>query len=238
MTTVHIGLPSTHGSVARYATNFDLLEIRPVDTSLPRPSKLRQWRKDVPPAFAYSVVVPSALASLKALPQAQLDETLKTTLDTAAALEARCLVVTTPVDVTPTALHKKRLAALFEKFPRDAVLVGWEPRGVWSAEEAASWAHELGVHLIVDASQQEPPRGPTMYTRLRGIGVQAQLGAGATARVRASMSGRREVFVVVECNNPKRVANALRVPLDDAPRAAMPTVVRPRKLSAEDEEQE
>ena len=236
MTTVHVGLPVLHGEVARYAQKFDLLEIRPVDTPLPKPSRLARWRKDVPPAFVFSVVLPQIVSEARTSEAG--DKALATSLEVAAALEARCIVLTTPVAVTPTALHKKRLAALVAKLPCDAVTVAWEPRGVWDVAEAAAFAKELGVQLVVDAAVDRPPRGNVMYTRLRGIGNSTQLGATAIERVRTAIAGRREVFVVVESNAPMRVAEALRRPSDGPGRMGGTTVIRPQvRISAEDEEQ-
>jgi uncharacterized protein YecE (DUF72 family) len=238
MTTVHVGLPTHQGSVARLAQFFDLLEVRPVDTPLPKAPKLRQWRKEVPPAFVFSVIVPNALAELKTLSEAETAALLKPLIDAASALEARCMVLTTPVSVTPTALHKKRLAALIERLPRDVITLAWEPRGVWQSEEAAAWARDLGVQLVVDASQEEPGKGAVLYTRLRGIGVNARLGPGSIEKVRRAMAGRREVFVVVETAGPKQISAALKQPLGEGTRAVSPGVVRPQvRLSAEDEEQ-
>ena len=235
MTTVHVGLPVLHGEVARYAQKFDLLEIRPVDTSLPKPSRLARWRKDVPPAFVFSVVLPQIVSEGRVSPEG--DKALATSLEVAAALEARCIVVTTPTALTPTALHKKRLAALIAKLPRDAVTVAWEPRGVWDVTEAGA-AKELGVQLVVDAAVERPPRGAVMYTRLRGIGNSTQLGPTAIERVRAAIAGRREVFVVVESNAPMRVAEALRRPIEGGLRMTGSAVMRPQvRISAEDEEQ-
>lgn len=235
MTTVHVGLPSHQGSLARYASHFDLLEVRPVAMSTPRPTKLRQWRKQVPPAFVFSIVLPPILTELRS-PSAEQEQALKTTLETAEALEARCLVIQTPSSVTPTALNKKRLTALLEQLPRDAVTIGWEPRGIWTPEEMANWSRELGVHLIGDASQTEAPRGPMLYTRLRGIGANTRISAGIIAKVRTAFVDRREVFVVVEADSPKRIADALRQPLEGSERAATPMVLRPQ-VRADDEEQ-
>lgn len=235
MTTVHVGLPTHQGSLARYASHFDLLEVRPVAMSTPRPTKLRQWRKQVPPAFVFSIVLPPQLGELRN-PSQEQEQALKTTLETADALQARCLVIQTPASVTPTALYKKRLATLLEQLPRDAVLLGWEPRGIWTPEEMTRWSKELGVHLIGDASQTEAPQGSTLYTRLRGIGAHTRIGDGLISRVRSTFSSRREVFVVVEADNPKRIADALRRPLDPEEHAITPMVLRPR-LRADDEEQ-
>jgi uncharacterized protein YecE (DUF72 family) len=237
MTSVHVGLPSIRGPLAKYAESFDLLEVRPVDASLPRPTKLRSWRKEVPPSFVFSVVLPASVAQLK--PSAESEAALTESLAAAAALEARCMVLVTPPSVTPTALNRGRLRALVEKLPRDAVTLGWEPRGIWDADEAALWARELELHLVVDAARDTTPRGALLYTRLRGIGVSDRLGDESVERVREALRGRREAFVVVESTGASRVAQALRRPLGGAPRAAgVGVILRPPiTLSAEDEEQ-
>jgi uncharacterized protein YecE (DUF72 family) len=236
MTTVHVGLPTLQGDVGKFAEKFDLLEVRPVDSPMPRVAKLRQWRKDVPPAFVFSVVIPSVVSALQ--PSPQIEEALAKALEAAEALQARCMVITTPVSVTPTTLYRKRLKELVDRLPRDVVMIGWEPRGIWSVAEAAELARDLGITLIVDAAQDDPPRGAAMYTRLRGIGTQSRLGPSALNKIRAAMAGRREVFVVVETDAPRKVAAALKAPLDGPARAGAGGVIRPQvRLSAEDEEQ-
>ena len=236
MTTVHVGLPSLKGDVGRYASKFDLLEVRPVDASLPKLSRLRQWRKEVPPAFVFSVVLPQRVAELRAGPES--DAALETALSVSLALEARCIVLVTPATVTPTVLNRKRLAALFDKLPKDAVTLAWEPRGVWDVVEAGALARDMGITLVVDAAQDRPPRGAVVYTRLRGIGASTRLSPAAIERVRDGMQGRREVFVIVETEGAKQVALELAKPLAGPPRKTGSSIIRPQvKLSAEDEEQ-
>lgn len=236
MTTVHVGLPTLRGSLGRYAERFDLLEIRPVDTPLPKPAKTRAWRKEVPPAFVFSVVLPSIVSTLKS--NTESDAALATTLEHADALEARCLVLITPPEVTPTPLNKKRLAALVERLPRDVVTLAWEPRGIWSPYETAIVARELDLAIVSDTTREPAGKGNVLYTRLRGIGSGARSSAGGLERVREAFLGRREVYAVIECDGAARVATALRAPLDGAPRVSSGPVIRPAaKLSAEDEEQ-
>lgn len=236
MTTVHVGLPTLRGSLARYAERFDLLEVRPIDTPMPKPAKTRAWRKEVGPAFVFSVVMPSIVSSLRPTPESEA--ALATTLEHADALEARCLVLVTQPDVTPTALNKRRLAALVERLPRDVVTVAWEPRGVWSPAETAALARELDLAIVTDATRDATPKGAVLYTRLRGIGAGARSSATGLDRARASFSGRREVFVVIECDGASRVAKALRAPLEGATRVSAGSMVRPAaRFSAEDEEQ-
>ena len=53
-----VGLPALQGDLEKYTTRFDLLELRPVDTIVPRPGTLRKWRKLVGPGFVFSIVLP------------------------------------------------------------------------------------------------------------------------------------------------------------------------------------
>lgn len=236
MTTVHVGLPSLRGDLARYAAQFGLLEVRPVDSSLPRVSKLRGWRREVPPSFVFSVVLPKIVCDLGV--STASNQALASSLEVASALEARCIVIATPPSITPTTQNKRRLTALVEQCPRDAVTIAWEPRGVWDTAEAAAFARDIGAHLVVDVTRDPAPRGAILYTRLRGIGESTRTSAGDIERVRAAMQTRREAFVVLEGGSPSRVAAALSRPFEGGARAAAPMVIKPPiRLSAEDEEQ-
>ena len=63
MSRVLIGLPRVVGKLEKYASKYDMVEVTPVDTPLPK--KLAQWRERVSPAFAFSVVLPKAVAALE-----------------------------------------------------------------------------------------------------------------------------------------------------------------------------
>lgn len=240
MTTVHVGLPQLRGSLSKYASRFDLLEVRAVDTPLPKPGKLRAWRKEVPPSFVFSVVLPGSVTALKGGAEAEAD--LGRSLEIAAALEARCIVLPTPTEVTPAEIWRRRLAELVTKLPRDVVHVLWEPRGLWEPPEASELARKLGIGVVFDAATQPIARGAVVYTRIRGIGSSTRLSSGGIERARRAFAGRREVFAIVECDSPTRVADQIREPLVETGMMVRPgagSVVRPAaKLSAEDEEQE
>src|SRR5580700_8839185 len=106
-----VGMPALQGDLETYKERFDMVEIRPLDTSVPRLGTLRKWRKLVPPGFVFSIVLPRVVGELA--PGQPLDDALAAALDVAAAVEARCVVLQTPPSVRPTTANKKRLAALF-----------------------------------------------------------------------------------------------------------------------------
>ena len=233
----HVGLPALSGDIARYAQRWGLAEVRPVDTSIPAAARLRSWRKQVPPAFAFSVVLPRVVGELR--PCAALDAALAKSLEVARTLEARAIVLATPSTVTPTELNRKRLADLAARIPHDAVTLAWEPHGLWEIEESARVARRLGLVLVVDAAREPVPDGPVAYVRLRGLGESSRLGPQAIERVADAIRDRREAFVVVETSGVMAVAKALaaaRTPERSA--RAVGLVVKPRtRLVAEDEEQ-
>ena len=161
------------GDLQRYAERYDLLELRPGDASLPRPSTLRAWRKKVPPSFVFSVVLPKTVGELR--PNGALDAALEESLAVARAVEARCLIIATPPSITPTDLNRKRLSALVHRIPHDAVTLAWEATGIWEREEADDFAGKLGLVSVVDAAREPAPKGPIAYFRLRGLGESARL---------------------------------------------------------------
>jgi uncharacterized protein YecE (DUF72 family) len=240
MARLFVGLSALTGDLEKYERRFDLVELRPVDTQLPRESTLRKWRRSVPPTFAFSVVLPRAAGALT--PGRELDEALAKSLEIAATVEARCVVLQTPVDVRPTNANKKRLAAFFARVPPEGTVRCWEPQGLWERDDVVATSRELGVVPVFDAARDAPAPGPIAYTRLRALGKTAALGAATLERVAERLRKRREVFVVVEGpRDAQRVKAALATALakkrDRAPGATVVRPAMPMQLVAEDEEQ-
>src|SRR5262249_29608799 len=142
MARLTVGLPVLQGDLEKYAEKLDLVEIYPVDVAIPKPSTLRRWRKAVPPSFVFSVVLPRAVGELAE--GKALDQALAASLEVAAALEARCVVLKTPASVRPTSANKKRLAAVFERIPREGTVRCWEPAGLWERDDILTVARALG----------------------------------------------------------------------------------------------
>ncbi|AUX23649.1 hypothetical protein SOCEGT47_041770 [Sorangium cellulosum] len=236
-----VGLPSLQGELQKYKQRFDLVELRPLDTSLPRVSTLRKWRKAVPPGFVFSVVLPRVVGELAA--GSALDEALATSLEVAAVLEARCIVLQTPASLRPTASNRKKLAALFERLPAEGVVRCWEPSGIWEREDILATARTAKALPVLDVARDAPPPGPIVYTRLRALGRSAAMGAAALERIADRLRGRREVFLIVEGNRALQIKGSLAAALARKPdRSTASAVVRPampmaNTLVAEDEEQ-
>jgi uncharacterized protein YecE (DUF72 family) len=235
-----VGQPALRGDLGKYSSRFDMVELRPVDTSLPRPSALRKWRAATPPTFVFSIVLPRDVGSLE--PGEALDKALEISLSVARTLEARCVVLQTPASIRPTATNKKRLAAVLNRVPKEGVVRCWEPLGMWEREDILATARDLGVVPVLDVASEAPPSGSVVYTRLRALGKTSAMSAAAMEKIADRLRSRREVYVVVErASEATRVRTALTEALarKQVPRAA-PVVIRPAsspQLVADDEEQ-
>jgi uncharacterized protein YecE (DUF72 family) len=239
-TRFHIGAKELRGNIAAYAKRFDLLEVR-ADATRPSEAVLRKWRKQVPPHFEFCVVAGPHLSALKESPE--LDEELATTLKTIAALQARCLLLPTPVEVTPSPLSRQRMAKLLERLPRDATHVIWEPRGLWEIDDAAVAAKKWDIVLAVDAARDPVPVNPVAYVRLRALGETRSFGPAALERVVDAVGTRRDAYVVLETTTALAECKRLRQLAQKSKKAfegGMGRVVRPKNLvmKVRDDEQE
>jgi uncharacterized protein YecE (DUF72 family) len=216
-TRYHIGAKALRGAIGAYGKRFGLLEVQvaatPDSTSSqvrtnPALATLRKWRRDVPPAFEFSVVTGPALSRLK--PGPELDRDLEAAIAAVQTLRARCLLIRTPADVTPGSVSRQRMKALLERLPKDATYIVWEPSGPWDIETAAVAALEWQVTLAVDPSRDPVPRGDVAYGRLRALGETRSFGPSALARVVRAIGDRRDAFVVLDTDSALNEAKRLR----------------------------
>ncbi|HLK38092.1 MAG TPA: DUF72 domain-containing protein [Polyangiaceae bacterium] len=212
----HIGAKQLRGGIAAYAKRFDLLEVRvglPVapgseDVAPPTLATLRRWRRTVPPHFDFAVV--AGPHASRAKPGPQVDAELDAARVAIDALQARCFVLRTPPDVTPTALWRERIARMAARVPRDVTRFIWEPSGVWETEMAAEQARQWDVVLAVDPAREPVPAGSVAYLRLRALGETRAFSEAALERVVKAVGARREVFAIIETDSAAVEVKRLR----------------------------
>ena len=200
-----VGRHNLEGDIARYASRFNMLEVRADATNLPRGAKLADWKKRVPAAFAFSVVLPRAVGKLES---SALD--LGRTLEIAEALSAKWLLLQTPSSVGPSARMRERLAKLFEAVDHDDRRIAWESRGVWEDDQIEVFAAEHGVTVVRDVTQSVPPIGECVYTRLLALGDGVQVRSSAATHVAEAIAECEEAFVVIEGHGAENAAKVLR----------------------------
>jgi uncharacterized protein YecE (DUF72 family) len=205
MPRVHVGQASLKGHLERYAKTFDLLEVRS-DPALPSLKHLKRLSQQAPEGFSFSLVLPRKLSELSETPDAGKLAEVRTA---AAALGARFVLVRTPATFAPSARSRARFAALVKGL-EGAGTIAWEPRGIWTDEEIASVAAELGVLAVRDLAEQDPIPGPLVYTRLLALGRNTRIGSGAIERVSERLEEVEEAFIVVEGQGAVQLAKRLR----------------------------
>lgn len=203
---VHVGKASLVGHIERYAQKFDFLEVR-AEPSLAA-KRLRRLREGAPEHFTFSVVAPRELCLLDgSAPDRALVAAARSGSE---ALGARFVLLRTPATVTPSQRTKTRLTALVDAVRGAAKDVAWEPRGIWTPDESEAFADELGVVLVRDLAEQDPPASELVYTRLLALGRNQRIGSGALERVAERIASADEAFVIVEGDGAVGVARRLR----------------------------
>ena len=242
-TRFHIAAAKLRSDLTAYAKRFDLLEVAmpaATDKKLgPTLPTLRRWRKAVPPHFEFTVVAGPNLAHLKA--SDALETELSQAIAAIEALQARCLLLPTPADVTPGALWRERMKKLIARLPHDVTQIIWEPRGVWEVGDAAVAAKKWGITLAVDASRDPVPVGSVAYVRLPSLGETRSYGATALERVVNAIGARRDAYVVLETSTALKECKRLRQLAQGtkASRAGGGRVIRPKTtVRVRDDEQE
>jgi uncharacterized protein YecE (DUF72 family) len=220
----HIGAKQLRGAIASYSKRFDLLEVPVTVTAAergdppaqsPTLATLRRWRKSVPPPFHFAVVAGSHLARVRAGTDAEREfEAARAAID---ALQARCFVLRTPPEVTPSPLWRERIAKLIVRFPRDVTHFVWEPSGVWETEDAAAQARAWNIVLAVDPAREPVPSGTVAYLRLRALGETRSFGPAALERIFHAANASREVFAIIETDSALLEAKRLRKLAQTAP---------------------
>jgi uncharacterized protein YecE (DUF72 family) len=220
---VHVGKAALVGHIERYAQKFDFLELR-ADPSLLAAKRLRRLREGVPEHFSFSVVAPRELALLdRATPDKAFLDAARAVAE---ALKARFLLLRTPATVAPSQRSRGRISTLVDALRGAAKDVAWEPRGIWTDDEAEAFAQELGVTLVRDLAEQDAPAGNVVYTRLLALGRNTRMGSGAVERVAERIADAEEAFVIVEGDGAVGVARRLREARDEDDDDDDPSAVR------------
>jgi uncharacterized protein YecE (DUF72 family) len=210
---LHLGLPRLKGRLPDYAKSFDSVEV-PCEPAPPTAKFAAKLRREAPDGFNFTLVANRALGELAT---STLDSGLvEATRRTAETLGARWLLVRTPASAAPSTRTRSRLSHLFESLAGAAQGLAWEPRGMWSDEELAAIAEELGITVVRDLAEQDAPPGPIVYTRLLALGRNSRLGSGAIERVTDRLMDVEEAFVIVEGERAIGVAKRLRQSLGEA----------------------
>jgi uncharacterized protein YecE (DUF72 family) len=200
-----VGRNAHEGDIARYASRFNMLELRADAGNLPRGARLSDWKKRVPSDFAFSIVLPKAVGLMES---SELE--LGRTLELSDALSAKWLLLQTPSSVGPSPRMRDRLSKAFKTLAHPDRRIAWESRGVWEDAQLEEFALEHGVHVVRDLSRSDAPPGACVYTRLLALGDGLQVRASVAAHLALALADRAEAVVVIEGHGAEHAAKLLR----------------------------
>lgn len=246
-----LGCAGMRGPLDVYARRFDVLELDVLDSKKePKPATMRKWRSDAGPNLRIAIVAPRAAALVK--PSPALDAGLGKLLEAQRLLQAQHIVLNTPIDVTPGALNRERLAALVARIreglgeAQNAVRIAWAPRGVWENEDAVRHAESMDVELALDPLAD--PREPFWHSRMRYLRLSAVGGRMvfpptrlrwlAEMLVEHPSPGRVVVFATPNAPKEARMLGKLLAPQAKTTGGGHGTVLRPRGAAALGREEE
>lgn len=196
---------------------LDAVEVQQTFYDPPPPERLEKWRSEAPESFEFTVKAwmlvtheynsrlwrrlkrrvpgdPREYGGFK------LNErTLwawRVTLEAAAALNARIVVVQTPPSFGYTSENAERIIEFFRHVPREGVIVAWEPRGSWWLNRDALYetARRAGLIVAGDILRGRLPseRQEILYARLHGLG-----GGEVNYRYKYSIDDLRRIIEIL-----------------------------------------
>ena len=187
-----VGQSNLRGAINKYASRFNLLELRAEPERLPRESVLRRWAEEVSDRFAFSVLLGPQHVQSSGEPSSMVSRAILA----AKCLEAKWIVVQTEPMWGPSQKTKQRLAKLFERVSESGCRVAWEPHGVWQDEEALAFARELGMHYVRDIGRGDPLGEDVVYSRMPGLGILSRMSLGAMERVARNLGNATEAYLI------------------------------------------
>ena len=210
---LYVGQASLVGDIARYAQNFNVVELLAEPGRLPKASGLRKWKTSAGNEFAFSLRVSARVW------QADEDECNKLVSyvsEVAKILAPKVCLLQTPASATPTPRNRKRLAALCDRLRYDSAALAWEPRGVWEQSELLAQADDLGVLLVQDLSREfDPPPGSSVYTRLLALGGASHVRGAAAETVAEKVQDYESVYVIIEGTGARGAGKIIREAVGD-----------------------
>jgi uncharacterized protein YecE (DUF72 family) len=198
--TVRIGCAGLPNGVSRthYFERLDLLEADGTFFEPPRELALRRWRQEAPAGSGFTMLAwqlithdadtdgyerltqPLPTDARRQVGSFRVNSVTRDawarTASAARTLGAEVVLLQTPPAFSPSTSNQDAMRRFFAEVIGDdrPATLAWEPRGVWSPQQAGKLAAELGIVLALDPLQLEidPPEGPDAYFRLYGLGLQ------------------------------------------------------------------
>lgn len=209
---IHVGASLDRPPGPKYLSALSFAELR-FPSTRPKPKTLERWRTSVGESFTVSIVAPKSSTedATHAFKVEELGEGLDWLGEATRAAAARAVVIPTRRAISTGQRDRDKLARYFDAIRErnDALLLVWQPGGLWDLDLAIPQAEKFGVTLAVDPLEADLiPEGPLAYLRLVAMGARPRITPGMSYEVieRLREHPAEEVFVAVQSERSVREA--------------------------------
>ena len=229
MTHVFIGCDRIVGRRNQYFVHVSALEVRETFAGQVKDSALAIWRTKSPKGFAFTMLadsgvthpaepgaVPEHLSGFAAADLGLLQDTpavraaWEATLGRARALSPKVIVLETPLQFTPTAVHRSRIEWFAENLaPLADAALAWRPHGLWEPEAYVPWCRKLGIIPVFDpfvADEVPMGRGTGYFSVFERRGARATFTEFDMEELLDRLAPHQRVFVIFRGPNQYRNA--------------------------------
>ncbi len=176
----------------RYFAQMAAVELQETFYDPPSPERAQRLRQEAPQGFVFTMKVwqlvthPPSSPTYRRLKRTLSPELLEgagyfrptsavrmaweETLKVARALKPLAIVFQCPASFQPTSENRAHLRQFFQEIEREGMILAWEPRGNWPAEDVLSLCRDLELVHCVDPFQGQSVWGQAVYWRLHGRG--------------------------------------------------------------------
>ncbi|MGE0867753.1 MAG: DUF72 domain-containing protein [Kofleriaceae bacterium] len=219
----------------RYFRELNYLELSALFPGPLKPSALARWAAESPKQ-SIGLVAPWVLTHRKAPKSTKLWDhdasvgdfrdsapgraALAGLVEAVAALNAPCVVFSSPPLFAPSAANRELLKRFFGEIATPDVINAervWVPDGLWEPRSAVTFANELGVTCALDPLVREPGQPPeiyedldaqSVYFRVSGLGRSGTIRTEQLEELALLVDHYSESSVTIAFNSPSRWQDA------------------------------
>lgn len=227
---IRIGVCGFPKKRAELFEHFDVVEVQRTFYNLVPPETLARLTEGAPPRFVFTMKAFQGITHPASSPTyrrtkllerfhpenlgffretLEIKECSHMTREMARALRAQVVVFQCPPSFHPTLENRRNLSQFFEHFPREGLILAWEPRGKWAREEVRALCQSLDLVHVVDPFVDEPQWGCILYFRLHGKGSYQYFYSEKDLLFLAEILRKSERDVFCLFNNIPMLENAL-----------------------------
>jgi hypothetical protein len=182
---------------------------------LPKFATLARFRKQWGEGVQVALVVPKHLFATPKGPfreGPELDAGLDWVKRVADILGAFAIVVAPGNLLSPGGRDRELLRHYVQRLAQTKRQIVVAPRGLWEAETAAEFAEEVGALYGFDPLEDDAPRGPLAYARVKPMGARPRLTDGHLLQIlqRGRAGGATELLVSIESEDAYRSVKRLQ----------------------------